>query len=790
MSRPANDPLRLGLLVCFTLGLALASRPIPVPPDIKALAGVALVFLLPGLALAMALFPRERNLFKGLAFAFPLSFVPLGLSTAVGLFLGWPPLMVACLTLLQTFLLLFVALVTGPKEPLPSSRPRFLIAILGGAVLLLGWIGAPVTATSDGSDHLTTIRETVTSSQLIPKQGLLADGEMDRSDPRKGLGHLGLASVSALTKVDPSLVWRWAPSVVSLSWLCLVFFLAQSFGLTEKTALLVTLLTLLFLEGGGSRVFYGSYLSWVLGWCVLWTWLEGWERTRFLIALSLALVSPFVHPLAPGFFLPALFVGLVFDKQRDMGRVGQFLALGLACLPGLVLRVIESRGPLNPLHEQPMATFGVFGSTVLWPGDLIAQVGGLGLLSIFLLRFALGPRPWSKSHVLLLSLVVLPLLATCVPFLFPSLVKVSSSFPIKFLAMIPTLWILGLLWERLRIPLRVVLAVFVLGLGLGSLQQWHTPHRAQVTSTEHALLGSLRAIGGQIVVASDPWFSQLLASQTNHYPITVFHQHGHPLDSQGLQRLNDLSAILSPWVSLAETERMLQKYRASAVVLTGTEPEENDFGFSRGGELANLRQQKFSQARGFEVIRAGEGAVYRRIPNRELEPTRPPLPLRVGAAEGLRLSSQDGECEGIRLQSIAFPPQATKGKMVSFRLWWQAQAPTGWPVEVHLRLDREDGPSKIRRNFERLLGTKSPLKTWRWVKPPMLGGLPTTHWPLRQSFQDELQLYVPEQLEAGVYQVRARVLPRPMFTKVHWRDLVSNQDQWHGEILGTLEVTK
>jgi len=800
----------LALLALWILALVLAARPTPVSPPWKAAgAGVAML-LLPGAAVAFVL---RRWVGRGVlvcaAFAVPFSLMVVGATALVYWVLGWSLIELSALHLFASFLCLLAALLL-PGDPAASvHRAPWVLAVALAGTLMAVWLGAPTAPVTDGPDHMTTINEILLTGDFFPNQGLLADGELDRTDPRKGLLHAGLALVGGLAGTDVRAVWRVTPVLLAGGFLALLGLLGLRLCGSRRGAALAALAALIFSGGGGlSRLGYGAHAGLLVAWAGCWLLLEDLESPsamRKLILGALAALAGAVHPLAPGFLLvPAavLFAWSLFDGGSQARRAGTTLTAALlGAAPVLALRFLETRGPLNPLHGQPMPILelGAEGS-ILWPPAALRQVGWIGVAGLLALPAAwrvLSPGPWRRFLVVT---ALVPLLVNFVPGVFDVATDWTSSFPIKLLYTLPWFWIVGALfgsrWRGRGRVLRGILALIMVAALPGALSGQRASRNVSRSPTVEAVLDDLRAIRGRAVVAADPWMSSLIAAETPHFPVAVLNQHGNPMDPRGLERLNDLGGALSPWVPLDRSLEILRAYRVSRVVLAGepSRPLEVGFQAARDGRLASLRARKFNPAE--PLFRSAGGRSGARVLTIDWSKagtaaTEPVCPVVSPPRHGVSVAQEDGAAAGVRLLEIAFPDTARAGEVIPVEFWWRRIDRTaGWPVEVHLRIEAVDGRrrGKIQGSLLRWVGRGVPPRRLRFVLAPFLGAWPSAFWPEGRVVSDSTGLRLPETLVPGSYRVAVRVLERPLFFRASWHDLWAADDRWQGWNLGLIEV--
>jgi hypothetical protein len=429
------------------------------------------------------------------------------------------------------------------------------------------------------------------------------------------------------------------------------------------------------------------------------------------------------------------------------------------------------------------------GWEVLWPGEVV-RILGVGLFAVpalVLLRSAA-----SGTRRFLVVATVLPLMVALIPGVFGVATTLASSLPVKFLYAVPFAWILGIVlasgWTRHGFLPRAALAAALLASAPSAARRFDRVNRdLGRPATADAVIDSLRAIPGRIVVAADPWLSGLIAAETPHFPVTVLHQHGHPLDAGGLDRLNDLGRMLSPWESpRSSLERMLL-YRVSHVAVAVQPGLETAFGCVRGGEMDRERLAKFDPAGGPFTTR-GPGLIrvdHARMGSVSSLPLIPP-PVWGEGGEAWDVPSGDGRVGDVVLGRLRMPRTLRSGESIPIQFGWSRLGyDAGWPVIAHVRLTSEDHrPAPKWRRW--LLGERAGRL--RQGFHPFRAAWPAPGWPEGTILVDSQELGDYVGLAPGRYRVSVRVLPEPVFARVSVRDLISDEDRWQGETLGVVTV--
>ena len=461
-----RERLPLAVQAVLTVALVALTRTVGLPEPVRAIGALVAVLLVPGAALVL-LWPGNatRGWLPVVALSFPLSLLAVSGAALAGWLLAWGPLPLAAGYLFGTFLLTLAALVrvhqAAPEEKTPPwgrlSR-GFSLAVTGlllGAALVAVWAGAPTGPVTDGPDHMAAVEEIRTSQEMFPHQGLVPPGELERSDPRKGVLHVGMAMAAELADVSTRQVWTAAPAVLVVSWLALVVLLGLELGLGRGGAWMAGVLALVFLGGNGGawavRLGYGAHAGLVVAWAASWVLLEllrgfGWWRAALLGIL--VAVGAAVHPMAPAFFfLPAVLLPVTGWKGRPfpLGSLGKALLVSLMVLaPVVLLRVPQLRGAVNPLHRQAMPVLELAkGWSVLWPPAWFRILGPVGVVGVLLLPAAAGALKDRLGRRYLVAATAAALGPALLPGVFDLGAAWTSSLPIKLLYLTPYFWIGG-----------------------------------------------------------------------------------------------------------------------------------------------------------------------------------------------------------------------------------------------------------------------------------------------------------------------------------------------------------
>jgi hypothetical protein len=812
-----RERLPLLLFILLSLALLALARPLGWPWPVRAAAALACVFVIPGAALALLWPAAARGGWPAVAaLATPLSLLPVLAAGALGRVLGWGVLPLGAAYLFGVFVVALASLVLAWRREAEETPPfwaslLFLSMVLA-AVLLVAHAGAPMSPITDGPDHVATVNEILETGEFFPRQGLVPPGEVDRTDPRKGIFSIGLALAAALADVPARSIWGVAPAVLVLSWLSGLLVLGLRVGLGWPAAVLSAGLAFFFLGGAGGawavRLGYGAHLGMLVAWVSTGVLLElarDLQRSGVILFGVLTLIAAAVHPMAPAFvFLPALFMILLLlkDRARCLRIAGALAAALVIAAPVLIWRLSEVMGGANPLHRQTMPLLAL-GSrlSMMWPPEMYRSMGWPGLLGLVLVVPVSRSVGDTVGRAYLRAAAAASILFAVVPGLFDLAARLTSSLPIKLLYLNPFFFVLAALaagsWKGRGGWSRPILAILLVLAMPGALDAFSPVRvRGWRPAGVDGALELLRTIPGREVVAADPWVSSLIAAETPHDPITVYHQHGHPLDASGLTRLNTLNAILSPSLSADDARARLRAAHARYVLVPEAEDEplRRGFGAVAGGVLDAARAEKFSEAAPIFVLagRAPGWQLFRAVDTGDASGRPPVWPPGLGEPRGESVASSDGTAGGVRLRTVEMPVAFTREREATLVLWWTSDGGgAGWPVAAHLKLRPLDfsGPGKANRAFGMLVRrereTRGPI---RLILPPFVGAWPATSWPRATALADSQRVVLPADLRPGRYVASVRVVEEPMFERIAWRDIWSERDQWQGAWIDTVEV--
>lgn len=740
-------------------------------------------------------------------------------------------------------------------------------------VLLLGWIamlaqGGSLGYVHDSLDYAGYVNRMLHEGRIDLVSGSFKDVAGLTPDPRRGAFHLAGAFLCRLSGVTPVEMWRAFPTfLVPLAlW---VFYAAARRLLQSARSAFAALLFFVgatFFTGDHfiNNLAYASRLGWVYSWTGLWAaalyldrekqdntpppdwrpWrATGPEAGRPVLGLVI-LAAPIllgIHILSAAQYLLSLAAftwtwALSPLEPRPVRRALLLLPLlaAVALLPLLLLKLGQSYSAANPLFDHPQGLLYLGdGWAVLSPAHLAAWYGWPGLLGL-LAALPLLPRVRrDRTAAYLVGSTLLPLLIVLNPIAIRVIEGAKAhSLLFRVLLVAPCFQVLGwwTVWAARRlagrrrvVPALVFLAALAATFGLhfrSASQFWATPEQKRAAWGEMPeLITALRFLDDTVrtpaVVASDPITSYMIPAYTRHFVITPFDQHSSPADDRTVERIQDAHGILSAYVPLRETLRLLRKHGTEYILLNQSFPyyQKTYYTLIAPGTYELQREKFRSRPEIFApVYGAGTVFLYRFLdPGTEtagdgLDPPNPHLALPAGEAEGASREALSARFDldpfpgapvgGLELVG-ARPDSAVyhRGSPMSVRtLWRRGARPLVLPVSAFLRI-QTTYPSAL---FDSpVLG--KPYRFWyearhrahyRWGRDrePLAWIFPPYLWEPGAAYREEISLTLPYSLQPGEYDVRIRLHEVPCNPNFRLSDLLRLDDSLNGVVIGRITV--
>ncbi len=755
----------------------------------------------------------------------------------------------------------------------PASRGSWIPVAL---VLLFGFVamliqGGNLGSIHDSLDFASFVNRMLLTGRIDLVTGAFRDIAGLAPDPRRGSFHLAAALLCRFSGFSAVEMWRTFPSfLVPLAlW---VFYAAFRRILGSAPAALASLLWFVaatFFTGDHfiNNLAYASRLGWVYSWVGLWavalyvdqdrqdhTPPADWRprpdpgRRDAWFSLGLAMLgAPIlvgIHVLSAAQYLISLGTlawawSLLKHEPRSVRRNLFRLPFGavIALLPFLAIKLWHSYSAANPIFDHPQGLLYLKGAwPVLTPVILANWFHWPGLLAILV---SFGLWRWfryRRDRAFLAASMLVPLLIVLNPVVVKVLEKGHAhSLLFRVILVAPWFQVLGsttvesVARLRQRKALRsVAAAVLFLALGAGAIylhgaaavRAWKTPEQKLAAWREPA--PELRALDflqttvrEPAVVLSDPITSYAVPAYTRHFAVTSLHQHSSPADGRSLERIHDAQTVLSAYVPLSETLRILRKYQVGYLLLNQSFPmyQAQYATFIHAAAFPEQRAKFLERPSIFEKIYdsdrvfifrfhdpgpefAGDGLdlpnPYEVMPP-EAGDDRPRSEL-AAALGGPDLPIPD--VGGLELIT-AMPDSASyaRGSHLVLWTWWRrTNDPYGLPVEAFARVE---APWPDRMFSNPVLG-----RLWRmWYEArhhvtyrfgrefePLASNLPPFLWPSGAVYKEGLYMSVPGWAIPGDYTIRVKLDRIPFTPNLVLSDLFRLNDSLEGDPVAHIRV--
>jgi hypothetical protein len=705
-------------------------------------------------------------------------------------------------------------------------------------------LGPVMSFSGDAPDHVGTLRRMLQGGELFPDDAFFRDAGRLGADPRKGLWHGVVALLARLADIDPFTAWRWLGALVAPMLVLNVAALGVLCRGPTGAVLAAWLLPLVY--GGGlaqspiRHAGYASLLTDQLALAAATAALADLRRrstaTR-LAAVALGFAAVAAHVFAAvhlGVGLGALGLGMLLRDRRagpELRRLaGTALAMGVACLPYLVVRALQSYAPGNVIHAEPQGlTFLTDRFYVVALGQLWASAGP---------AWALVPLAWpwlwtrGRRETPVLFLLTSSLAVALVvydPFVVPLLQPRLGYLLMRMLSLVPfavvAAWLLAECAASLRAPgpparrgVAGVLGAVALALlapaARDAVQVLRAPDLLAAPERREAP-GRWRAeftwmernLDARAVVLSDPATSYLVPMMTGRYVVTTADQHGSPNDTLALARILGARDALDPYGSWERLREVVRASGAGAIALNGRfdEPPRLQYWAPGPGWFAAARARFDSRPAAFpRLYDAGDFVVYG-IRTAALDGLAGPPwprpfvePWRRGGVEDVTPASAAATAAGmpVPLALGLAPGAAAPGAEVAGVIRWHAAAsvPPG-PYTTLVRFDRDRPrgfapPAWFAKPARKLLEARRHERyRFSLQFPPAGGAYGADLWRPDEVVRDSFHFTVPADAAPGTYRVEVRLQREPRYANLRLSDWFFDRDSHSGTPVGRLVVT-
>ena len=795
------------------------------------------------------------SLFLGLFYFLLLSFI----WALTGLDLGWLVSLLPAGLLAAAEIPLFTNKQPGWKNKDLHSRPSLVITLtlLAAVFVAVRAGGIPDDFLKDTLDHAGYVNEINDTGEAFPNTALYKNAGEDGVDIRKGLLHIlyglscRLLEVDALRCLDawnPFMAVLMALAVYTTAlllfrhrWiavLSVVFFL-----LGTADGLAGTTLRLLFYPNRIGQAVFFLMLVPVLGFL-------GKSRPRDLIlAACLSFAAAGIHILYA--VLSALAIGIVavwrpcFPDTSSRRHYQRTIVAGLAVaagfLPYALFRYLTAYHEANELHTGIQGVVYVAdGLFIAEPWKILVFLGPVGLFSFLAAVLLWRDRHWSAGLGYLIAAgFTIPLLLLN-PFLLPVMYKALTYLVIRVPYLFPYYMLAAVFFIRFfKTDLtvrpnhlkstagRAVFALLIVVVAVQSGRHFRTafvnrPGEDQIRKENYRLwedgLSRLARLPAGLVVASDPLTSYSIPALTPHYVVCTLDQHAPPGDRLLSRRLQTSRDILSPYVPMSATTRLLGETGARLVVVNSRIAGSMPLAFWEMGldVTPRIRSKFLSRPDLFEALYDEDGFLILRWNGRrsgEVGPTageagapqsrerrpssRPDLVnpwfLETIPDSLLPFGRPAGEATlaAVRLNGPAGPD----GRTVSLGLLWSGEGeyPFGNYV-VTVRFDHQSPDLPLGgRPFPKIARKLKEVRSGRLYRYRLdhkieSGFLNPDTWPAGGYVLDMTTIRLPESLAPGEYGVFVKLHSTVYAPTYRLRDIFYDDDIYQGVEIGSISV--
>jgi hypothetical protein len=814
--------------------LGFAATFVPFGPErIRFLAVAGGIFFAVGYALLRGA-ARDSKDDSALALAFPVScavcFLPLLAGELAGAgtkFFAW---LVRPLLLAASVVLFARARRTAGRTP--SALLLFALLIAAAALAK----GGLVTLPSDALDHIAVLREIQETEECFPLTSYYAESTDERLDARKGFVLPAAAAAGSLAGAGARAVHDTLPGLTAFLFTISFFALArESLGGT-RAAVLALAFAVLSWEGGVFGAWFGRSASPYLFaapvlWCALQLVLraarEGRAPAAGLLLAGFALMGIHVFSAVTALLLGGLYLSALAIAPAGRGaRKPAFLSLvflAAGALPIGIWRLATSYPPLDPIHTHLQGIVHVT-DRFYTANPLLAfdRVGLFGLAGIPLALLLLRSAGKDRGVLFAVSTALLPFLLILNPLLVPFLVPFVGYLLGRIVWFGGQFLVLGFLAARWTetaargkpAPTRIGALAGLVALCVlfaGSLRAADAADlRMRLVAKPHRLADAARPeawsdlfafmereLPPRAAVATDPITGYLIPACTPQKTIALLEQHSSTGDPLAPKRVRDMIRAMSPYVSGAETARILNHYHADYVLinfrlldrytsyLASLDPGLYEPTLEKFRREPERYREIYARDRChlFAVRDEESGGEKTAVLSAQVEA----LPAAASRADRLFPN-------GVRLAgALASSDTIRAGGTLALACYWSKDRETDDPLpyKVYLRLAQPGGAAggawaKWERKVREIRTGR--LARARTMRNLLRGAYPPEEWPAGALVADTIRWMIPADLEPGLYDLEVALRRSSFIRNYRLRDFVSERDSFSGVAVGRLVV--
>jgi hypothetical protein len=756
---------------------------------------------------------------EGFAYSLPLAVVAVGLTAPLG-GRGDPP----------------------PRGASESASGRRWTKGLAAFALVVGalvlWSGPPIDYGKDTLDYVAYTHEVARSGEPFPTSEFYADAGPYGADLRKGLLHALYGYFKWYLGVDALTLFRGLGAVFLVLVTFAVYAAGRAFFPGRAVAALAGALFLIGFDGGLDSAlirafFYPSRFA--IGYLLLFliSALEYMVRPRprgLVFCALFAFAAAAVHiqyAVLLGFAVATIVVWKTcFNAGSYREHLWRSVSLGIAAfmgmLPYAMFRYMTAyqTGGSSELHRQIQgAVFVADGWFMSNPVHSWESVGLLGVAAVLAIVPLWRRRREHPALGYLIASLLSVVLVQYNPLLMPVFYRFIT-YLVYRLGTVSPFYIIAAYFVvaaskperagsvalgRFRRPaLAVMLVAIVVGLAPIAGKNAFSPSTLKEERENSYLrwesgLLALNGLPEGSVIASDPITSYAITAFTPHKVVCTFDQHAPPGDLFARDRTIAARDILSPFTSVSDKAHQVAAHGVTHVVVN------HNLGPLRMCDYWTVSDKSVAFITGMfaalddyfdEDFHDGDIRVYRVTGEspRQVATIRNPLLRRQVPVSADRVGETAGlarvEAAGIAgLDSI--PP----GDSIEVTMYWirEGELPLDKYI-VSIRFNRLDQrlplggwpfPKVVRKVKESIDGVR-----YRFRQDHMIvdGFVSPDTWPPGVFVLDRTTVQIPEDLAAGRYAVRAKLLTRATSPNYRLRDFLYDDDVHEGAVIGEIKI--
>ncbi|MDZ7859868.1 MAG: hypothetical protein U5O15_04240 [Candidatus Krumholzibacteriota bacterium] len=709
--------------------------------------------------------------------------------------------------------------------------------------------GGDISVDSDSLDHLSFIRRSLESGEILPGDSFYIDGDGKSFDPRKGIWHSALALLTYQSDADPVYLWRMLPSFLSFFVIISFFFFAVELLASTSLAVFAVLILLLFFRGEGllwfSKIAYSRHIAQAILWAQAGLMLRqlkeyGNDRRTYIFLFLFAFAGAAVHVIFPVLlflFLAGLYIFVNLpggNKWKEKYRGLAAVQLAGAAIP-LIFRLIFTTGKYNFIHSHRQGILKLTNSLVVIDPLVIVESLGIAVLFAIIISPFYFLVVWKRRRFNAVEILfILPVLLAITPFTATLLENYMGYLYFRILYAAPAACFLSFIISDFirilftgrsrmnyrdisfkrrmikRVAASIVLILFVL-FPIRYSGASFSEVRAEIVMGEHDNCGRYatffdlmnRLIPEHSTILSDPVTSYLISGLTDHFVYVVSAQHESPADLKATERNRRARDVFCTPLRIENNSGWINKEGIDYILFDRKGAAKPDFYRINGCKYISKSICKFRKNPHFKQILQQEDFVLFKVSSDSIG-YEPEEYTSVDTLDNDHVSISEKSISvsvgsGVILEAFVINEQVIySGDSVSGTFWWSLNnnVEFGLPLMWSVRFDtqfpkgvfyRSWYSKQYRRWIERSNDTFYRYTVTNTLKAN--GRYPDT-WKkgeiVRQGFSFEL----PEELKPGNYRVRVKVRPRSYLPNRKLSDYLSNKDSRHGVFIKDILVRK